>query len=368
MTDNDDISASITRTLHRRADGSVNVDALLSAAQTRGRTLHRRRQVWAAGLTTTAVLIGGAVAVTGGWPGGGSTPHEVATLPTPTPTQSPAAPLPLPPIVAEPGPHNIGDGRHLHISVDIDSLGGPINEVQWDTSDGLERLSLSVARGTVQLHLSRDKARLPGVEGNLAATTINGRPAEILVVPGTSPNATPTPAPTELGHRRPGVRQPYATIRWQPEDGLWAQVTGPGEDTTTQAARAARFDQVRRCAVPFRLTWVPPGATLIGCHFAHDSGRISVQIGDWYLHVMGLPPGMDPFNGDSSIGGHAAWVLEQPGDGGARIMQVQVDYGSQIADFTAEGRYDRQAVLQIAGGYQPATGTDPATWPVSPLP
>jgi hypothetical protein len=153
-------------------------------------------------------------------------------------------------------------------------------------------------------------------------------------------------------------------------DGLWAQVSvGLDRNQALAVAHDVRFDRVYRCAVPFRLTGAPPGAKVTTCNLSFLGSAVlasaTVRISDWHV-TASLMPGTvtDP---NETLGGHPAHVTEQRGDGGSKIMEIRVDLGGQVADFTAEGTYDPAVVRSLAAGFAPAGGPGTADWPASPL-
>jgi len=162
------------------------------------------------------------------------------------------------------------------------------------------------------------------------------------------------------------------TVRWQPAANLWAQVSG-GMDLTMALAIAAdvRLDQVHRCVVPMRLTAVPTGTVATSCNvtFAATSvdATVGVRVDGWDVAISVAPGTVQHPN--EVLGGRPAYVLEHPGDGGARIMEVTVDCGDQIvANLTAEGHYDSGSVRSMAANVVPVRGTNMADWPTTPLP
>jgi hypothetical protein len=70
----------------------------------------------------------------------------------------------------------------------------------------------------------------------------------------------------------------------------------------------------------------------------------------------------------TTVNGHPAKVHEYPGDGGAPILQVDVDEGGQLLDLVAEGHYNRATVLALAAGCQLVDDDRPERWPTPRLP
>jgi hypothetical protein len=175
---------------------------------------------------------------------------------------------------------------------------------------------------------------------------------------------------------RPGTiagapHDPNRQLRWQPVPGVWAQLRG---STATydlpHLAGLVSFDHVLRCVTPFRLPTLKASVRLEACSSLFDphgaTGSATVHIGQSAVTVAversaTLP---DP---TTTIDGHPAKVHESPGDGGAPILQVDIDEGGQLLDLVAEGKYDRATVLAIAAGCQLVQGDRPDGWPTPPL-
>jgi hypothetical protein len=172
-----------------------------------------------------------------------------------------------------------------------------------------------------------------------------------------------------------GARWGY--IRWQPVAGTWAQVfdsfaDDPGTNGETDKAQlldavaAVRFDRVYRCAVNFRLTWMPPNATVTSCVFnggerpsatVHlSSGAasflVSVTSGPG-LNVKPVRPNSD-YSGTPMEYSDAGRVRLLAGDRMVTVEQLDV----QLA---------RSDALHLAAAVEPITTTDPAGWPSDPL-
>lgn len=359
-----ELSTSVSEALNQRAGGHVDAETLLRGAQDRGRTMILRRRAWQA---TGIAALAATVVLAGVWPTGGPSgglPDQIVGQSSETPSPS-LGPLPLPPLApgVQPDPQTIGQGQYFHMSLAPEALAGPADRIYWDSSNGLERLNLMVDRVQTDLRLTRNAADLPDQEGTRTTTAIDGQTAYVAVVPFTQPSHPTDPS----RWRNPPSAGPYVTIRWRPAPGVWAQVSGVGRDAMIRVAQSVRFDQLRRCATSFRLTSVPAGTTLAGCHFSATApadpqvtARITLRVEDWYLLVEVQPPG--PIDANTTVGGRDAWVSEYPGDGGRKIMQARVDYGTHIGDFLAEGKYEKATALAIIAGYQPAA------WPANPMP
>ena len=269
--------------------------------------------------------------------------------------------MPLPPSVpaarpASTAPGEVGrDPLLLHVA--LTELPSPATAVQWLSIDGAESLMIQGSQGadgtrtpniTVRAGAStRDFERLSGQQ---QAVTVNGHSA--------------TAATTTVQNR------PATVVRWQVASGLWLQVFA-GVDRSTAVAIAARvrLDQVYRCGAPLRLTRTPSGAHVSACSVAFTSGpatgRVSVAVGAWTVTVDAMP-GTLP-NPTQTLGRWPATVVEHPGDGGSRIMEITLAVGDRIASLTAEGPYDAAVVRAIAEGYTPTGGADPTNWPANPL-
>jgi hypothetical protein len=353
----------------------VDVDGLLDRSRSRGRTYRRRRRarlacggtvlVVAAGLGT-ALAVPGLAGHAPGTTAGPAAPASLGASSFPLSSASPSPDgilklVPLPgAITAVMDPTVVGSDREfLHVDLPAAAIPRPVSIIEWTSMPGVERLNLQAGPtvvvdgrshvSTVQVAVTPDKSQLdPGQGSAVRAVSVGD-------LPGT------------LSSSGTGVDR-SVVLRWQPVGGLWAQLSTGGEDAPAiQLAAALTFDTVRFCAVPFHLDWMPPGATVEICDASmidgRRGGRSTIQVGKAAVTVEVDPGGRVP-SPTTTIAGRPAAVREYQGDGGKMIMQVDVDYGDHVADLVAEGAYDRQTVLQIAGGYRDLTDEPVGAWPV----
>jgi hypothetical protein len=247
----------------------------------------------------------------------------------------------------------------FHFDVEPSAVPATLTQAQWTSLPGLERLILDAAPAVtgnptqashIELQVSRDKANLDQFSGPGRAVQVRSRPGTVV-----SEGA--------------GASQ-GSQLLWEPLTGVWAIARVPGDEAAAvRFAETVTFDHVLRCAVPFRLTTVPEGTVLEACTFVADetgvTGRATVGKGDASVTVsVGPRTAQAP---TTTINGRPATVREQPGDGGANILQIDIDYSDRVVDLLAEGRYDKATVIRIAEGYQAVSGADPNNWPASPL-
>lgn len=376
----------LARALRDHAEGDVPVEALLGRAQRLGQR-RRRRHMAGMGVAltlamVTAVAVGGPALGAlrhsgGGGPGTAGTAlaaghaGSVAASPAPSPSLS------RPPVAAgarsaTADPSVVGaDPLLLHIDVADAAVPQGMSLVQWSSLGGLERLTLQTditgasktVRGkTVQVAqalVSRDLAQLDRLLGAQQQVRV-GNVTGIMAVQG--------------------VRSPRVTriqqVRWQPVPGFWAQIEYSGNDdaAAVRFAAALRFDHVLRCVVPYRLALTPFGTAVDSCSMTFDSlsvpsatGQVTVRLPTGGYVTVGVEPNTAPISG-TTISGHPAHVREYVGDGGASILQIDIDYGETVADLVAEGKYNKATVLVVAEGFQPLpAGTPVSSWVADPL-
>jgi hypothetical protein len=353
----------IVTALRDRAPGGVEVTDLLAASRQRGQVYRRRRRTRQAGggaLVAVLAILGTAVAAPRlAWhrhgpvgPGTGvAAPATSAGSPSRLSQSSPAGAFRPPVATAPPAtadPTVVGaDPGLLHFDIATAAVPVPVALAQWTSVDGLERLILqagsTVPESSSQVQVSRERSALdPLGEGPVHQVRVGSRPAT-------------------LGGSR---------LVWQPVDGVWAEVQAPGDEAAViRFAEAVTFDHVLRCVVPFRLTWVPAGTALEACNmlFASTgvSGSATVAVGNSALTVEVDRGGTAPAP-TTTINGRPATVRRYPGDGGAPVLQVDLDYRDHVVDLLAEGHYDQATVLRIAEGYRDVAA-NPDSWPASPL-
>ena len=364
------MKSTLTETLQAVAtDEDVHVERLLAGARRAGVRYRRRHRMVVLGCTvlSCAMIAGGLAVVRPLWAGRPTTvsvapansPAPSATVPSsPAPSAMTAMPsLPLAPAAspALTAPDEVGRNPLL-LHVWLATLPFPATNVQALNIGGQESLSIEgpgAADGsapTFVVQAGRRAADLDPLSGTRHDVTVNGRAAVAAV-------------------NSRAVR-PFVTVRWQPVTGLWAQVSGAMNQATAVAIAAeVRLDQVRRCAVPFRLPDAPANARISSCNITFADGQVlatvGVQVSGWTVGVGVMPGGVR--NANEVLGGRPARVVEHSGDGSGRIMEIRVDRGDHFVDLTAEGAYNAAVVRSLAGGVVLSGGSDPADWPVSPL-
>lgn len=350
------LEQQIVATLRDRADDSVDVTLLLDAAQQQGAGYRRRRRALSVGggavlgVATVVAVLGAVVAAPRPDParsliGTGTDRSPSASASTPyvpvlrPPVQAGATPATVDPKVVG------ADPTLFHFDL-ADAALPPDALIQWTSVDGLERLTVQPdSNGAlVQVQVSRISGLLDPMSGTTRSVSVGGRPGTLVM----------------SGHDE------YGQLRWQPVPGLWAQVQGPGAAADiTRVAGLVSFDHVLRCVVPFRLTDVPAGARVQACSSVFEprgaTGSATVHIGQYAVTVeldrfATLP---DP---TTTVNGRPAKVRQYPGDGGAQILQVDIDERDSVLDLLAEGRYDPTTVLALAAGVVLVDG-QPDGWP-----
>jgi hypothetical protein len=288
----DELDQLLTETLQERADLGAPIDParMTQAAVVGGRRLRTRRRVVTTALAAVAV---GAVAVTATLAPRHSDSARPApdsstsTMPAPGPLASAqaSANLALLPMAAgQPGakarPDLVAtDPRIVHFSVD--SLARNAFAATL-TSTG-DHESADIERNDFQVYVavSRNPKALPprdsfvkfneAVLSSPMPVTIGGRPGTAAALIGTTRTMPP------------GLRSAFAgsglrVLVWQPVDGLWAtvEVTQKTQEQAIQIAESVRFDQAKKCAVPFTVGQPPTGSKLLTCRTRLDTQSTSV--------------------------------------------------------------------------------------------
>jgi hypothetical protein len=252
MTSDLDVRLSASLREHAVAGSPVDPAPLLAGAVAKGRRLRRRRRVAAAGAAVLVLLGVAAVVVL-------PERHHA------TPAEPGPAGLTLPAVKGVPGaaqrPDLVGtDPSVLHLSVDALLEGATSMRLDVSTAPATsEVVSLSRGSNLLALTINRlrddatlDRAHTP-VGTNLSAPfagSVGGLPATVV-------------AQVEVSKLRP---HSWA-VRWQPAYGLWAhaKVWAPTWAEAESMLKQVRFDRATRCAVPFKLTYLPPGAAVRSC-------------------------------------------------------------------------------------------------------
>ncbi|MEV0330415.1 hypothetical protein AB0H63_28750 [Micromonospora echinospora] len=345
-----DLDQQLATTLKYHAGGDIDPAPIVEHARRRGHRLRlRRRWLISGGTAAACVVLAAAVMVI---PAGRA--PDGATMP--------ATALVLPDAPGQPGaiarPEVVGaDPGLVHFTTD--SLVSGARSATWSTGRGVESVEFRGPTGQARFVLARSAATLDGLQQTLSSA---GRPQP--------------PTDVRVGGR-PGVAwfDPSGDtklwfVRWQPVDGLWAQldIYATGHDEATDTASRVRFDAAHRCVVPFRLQLLPPGGRLLGCSvtlFQSERGSFddaSLVIGDEsgrWLTVRAQPtPGRDPRAADLAAGPYRARRQ------GSDVLEMFVTPCVVEAFLKGRGNgYTESEGLTVLSGYQPAGDLDhPDTW------
>jgi hypothetical protein len=354
----------------------VHVESLLARTRAAGqRRRRRRRSGLAAGAAlamglVTALILGGLsrlpaqhdrtvdpAATASASPPPTTTPRVAVTRSRPPYPLLLTNTLPNLPIV--PGasvltdPSEFDQPAHLHIS--FDKLPFPAIAVDLDHALGLEeyRISAKLLNGQqahdMYVELARDETRMDRQVGTRSNTTVAGHPATLAV--GTN-----------------GGTSRWTTLRWQPVPGLWAEIAGYVDAATARAAaNAVRFDRTYRCTVPFRLTWLPPGARLFDCSEALNSGiyydsSSTLQVG---TGTVGIGTYWGTASPNTTLDGHPA-LVEEDTRSASPMSVIQMPLGNGQVEQLQNSGVDIAAVRQLAVSFEQVPGEDPAGWPDPP--
>jgi hypothetical protein len=162
---------------------------------------------------------------------------------------------------------------------------------------------------------------------------------------------------------------------------MFAQTeTGVGELWSDVAA--LRLDRAQHCVVPFQLTHIPAGATVLGCTAgipaSDDKYAFSdILVGDGHGNqadvsigeVTGPAGGMTnhspaplPAPNRTVNGHHILWLSE-----GMHAF-LSDDYDGVPLALTVEGSYTETQATQLLAGLRMSTDLfDPARWPTAPV-
>ncbi|MFF0654731.1 hypothetical protein [Micromonospora tulbaghiae] len=345
-----DLDQQLATTLKHHAGGNVDPAPIVEHARRRGHRLRLRRRWLITGGTAAACafLATAVMVIPAGRAPDGATRSATALV--------------LPDAPGEPGaiarPEVVGaDPGVVHFTTD--SLVGDAWSATWSAGRGVESVEFRGTAGQARFVLARSAATLDGLQQTLSSA---GRPQP--------------PTDVRVGGR-PGVAwfdpsgdKKLWFVRWQPVDGLWAQldIYATGHDEATDAASRVRFDGAHRCVVPFRLQSLPPGGRLLGCSvtllrsergaFDEASLVIGDESGRW-LTVRAQPaPGRDPRAADLVAGPYRARRQ------GSDVLEMFVKPCVVEAFLKGRGNgYTESEGLTVLSGYQPALDLDhPDTW------
>ncbi|WP_422736559.1 hypothetical protein ACN263_23905 [Micromonospora sp. WMMD729] len=337
-----DLDRQLTATLAHRAGGDVDPTPIVEQARHRGRRLRRRRRgLLAAGTAAACVALA----------------TLVSTIPTAGDPRPAATTLLLPEATVQNGLAVGADPTTVHFSAD--ALMNGAESATWRAGRGSESVEFRGPDGSARFALARSVAALDALPQTLSSS---GRPQ-----PRTDVRVGDRPG---VAWFDPSGDQRLWFVRWQPADGLWAQLDtyATTSDEAIATAGRVRFDSARRCVVPFRLESLPAGARLLECSitlgrsekapFVEGSLVVGDDAGRW-LTVRAQPaPGHRIRSADLVAGPYRARRQ------GADVVEMTVEtcFIEAFRKGWGDG-YTEAEALTILGGYRPAPDLDrPGTW------
>ncbi|MEO3771787.1 hypothetical protein [Micromonospora sp. B9E7] len=346
-----DLDQQLTATLQHHAGGDVDPTPIVEHARHRGRRLRvRRRGLIAGGVAAACVAVTSVVLAV---PIGRSSDDPIM----------PAAALMLPEASGKAGaaarPEDVGaDPGTVHFSTD--ALVDGAEYATWTAGRGIESVEFRGPKGQARFALARSVAALDGLQQTLSSA---GRPQ-----PRTDARVDGRPG---VAWFDPSGDQKLWFVRWQPVDGLWAQLDtyATTQDEATGIASRVRFDGAHRCVVPFRLESLPPGGRLLGCSimldrsgggsFVDGSLVVGDDAGRWLtVRAQRAPDGYEARSGDLVAGPYRARRQ------GSDVLEMTVK--PCVVEAFRRGRgsgYTEAEGLAILGGYRPVGDLDrPDTW------
>ena len=344
-----DLDQRLTATLKHHAGGDVDPTPIVEHARQRGRRLRQRRR---------GLIAGGAVAACA------ALAAMVLVIPpgrAPDRMTVPAAALGLPDAPGQPGaitrPEVVGaDPGVVHFTTDPLVKGAEV--ATWSAGRGVESVEFRGPAGQARFALARSAATLDAMQQTLSSAGQPRPPTDIRV--GGRPG---------IAWFDPSGDRQLWFVRWQPVDGLWAQldIYATSRDDATDTASRVRFDGARRCVVPFRLQSLPPGGRLLECsitlgkpdgHFTEGALVVGDESGRWLTVRSQFSPGHDVWTGDLVAGPY------RPRRQGGDVLEMVV--GPCVVEAFLDGwgdGYTESEGLTVLGGYRPAGDLDhPDTW------
>ncbi|WP_030488155.1 hypothetical protein [Micromonospora chokoriensis] len=351
-----DLDQQLATTLKHRAGGDIDPTPIVEQARHHGRRIRRRRRGLIAGGAAAAciALTSVVLAIPGVW-----------TIDDPIPSVDPfmRQVLSLPDAPAQTGaiarPQEVGaDPATVHFSAD--TLVSDAEYATWRTGRGTESAEFRGPTGQARFVLARSEALLNELQQTLSSA---GRPQ-----PRTDVRVGDRPG---VAWFDPSGDRKLWFVRWQPGDGLWAQLDAYAttSDEATGMASLVRFDGAHRCVVPFRLESLPPGGRLLECSvtlgqsvrdpFVEGALVVGDDEGRW-LTVRAQPAP----NGDKARPGDLVAGPYRARRQGSDVLEMTVKPCVVEAFRKGWGSgYTESEGLAILGGYQPARDLNrPETW------
>ncbi|WP_433114996.1 hypothetical protein [Micromonospora sp. CA-246542] len=337
-----DLDRRLAATLAHRAGGDIDPTPIVEHARQDGRRLRRRRRGLLAASAAAACVALAAVGL---------------TIPSADDPMPPATTLLLPEATVQNGLAVGADPTTVHFSAD--ALVDGAEYATWRAGRGSESVEFRGPDGAARFALARSVAALDALPQTLSSS---GRPQ-----PRTDVRVGDRPG---VAWFDPSGDQKLWVVRWQPADGLWAQLDtyAATSDEAIGTAGRVRFDGARRCVVPFRLEALPAGARLLECSvtlgrsekgaFVEGSLVVGDDAGRW-LTVRAQPaPGQQVRSADLVAGPYRARRQ------GSDVLEMTVEPCFVEAFRKGWGNgYTEADGLVILGGYRP-TGdlVRPDTW------
>jgi len=260
-----DLDPELSASLQARADAGSPIDPepLLSAAVARGQRIRTRRRTATAALAvaTLAALAATTALLPRQHPDTSMEPAPASTGPRNVNLAK------LPEAAGQPGatvrPDLVGtDPGVLHFSVD--ALAAASWRVVWSAEPGVEIAEVQRTDFRTYLAVAQARSKLPA-----PPLFFSGGPGLVLSAPVQTSVAgrAATVRTSDLYPDHGGPSRLYV-FEWEPVNGLWARFevwTSGGQQRALQILDQVRFDQARRCVLPIRLGYLPPGATVPDC-------------------------------------------------------------------------------------------------------
>jgi hypothetical protein len=372
-----DFDAILTDSLRAHAGDIADPAPIMHAAVARGKRIRRRRRMLAAGGVAAATIgVVAALAIAPGRPN--TTPADRPSPSSSTDSQDPYAGYEdlqkvIPPLTnlallpAAPGvpgassrPDLVGtDPRALHFSVD--ALAGSARRAQWISAPGVETAVILGRDGQLQLAVAQSEAATalesfdppdPATLSAPTSVTIGGRS-------GTARSTAPSPTNGMVAW----------SLTWQPVDGLWAKADLHAKtlDGALKIVQTVRFDEARRCAVPFRLEALPTGTSVqrcrveLGAHWppgVHTSSSLTIGDAQRKFQVTASDAGKMPdVKGALKAGPYS--VYRQPNHKWDMTAQgLFIESGS-----VTKARFTEPEALRVLAGCRPVGDpNNPSTW------